>query len=110
MSTCVTCLAAAHSSLLLQLLAAGARKRPLVPNLAELLEEDEEGSAAPEASEAGRRSDGAALLRAERQSVGSGLGGAGASPPHKFQRKGECSTCGMGVAKLVAGSVRYAGE
>lgn len=70
---------------------AGARKRPLVPNLAELLEEDEEGSAAPSASEAGRRSDGAALLRSERQSVGSGpIGGTGSgSPPHKYQRKGE---------------------
>lgn len=59
-----------------------------MPNLAELLEEDEEGSAAPEASEGGRRSDGAALLRAERQSVGSGMASGSGSPPHKFQRKG----------------------
>lgn len=67
--------------------AGGGRKRPLMPNLAELLEEEEEGFAA--AGEAGRRSDGAALLPAERASVESGaLGALGSgSPPHKFPRK-----------------------
>lgn len=73
--------------------AAGARKRPLVPNLAELLEEGEEGEEGGAAASelAGRRSDGAALLR-ERQSVGSGSAAdvATGSPPHKFQRRGEC--------------------
>ena len=62
-----------------------------MPNLAELLE-DEEGEEAVEGGVgAGRRSDGAALMF-ERQSVGSGLAGSasaeGGSPPHKYQRKG----------------------
>lgn len=72
--------------------AAGGRKRPLVPNLAELLEEGEEGEdgGAAVSEVAGRRSDGGALLR-ERQSVGSGsaAGAATGSPPHKFQRRSE---------------------
>lgn len=68
--------------------AAGGRKRPLVPNLAELLEGEEEGEGA-QLGAASRRSDGAALLR-ERQSVGSGMSGGGASsPPHKLPRSGE---------------------
>jgi hypothetical protein len=74
--------------------AGGARKRPLMPNLAELLEEDEEGAcgAGADGAAASRKSDGAALLRAsERASVGSGLTAAvgGGSPPHKYLKQGE---------------------
>lgn len=59
-----------------------------MPNLAELLEDEEEGGeGGAAAGEAGRRSDGAALLA--RASVGEGLPGAGSgSPPHKYARKG----------------------
>lgn len=80
-------------SLPISLLAAGGRKRALAPNLAELLEEGEEGEAGGDAL-SGRRSDGAALLGPERRSISSASGAAAGSegdagagsPPHKLQR------------------------
>lgn len=67
-------------------LAAGGRKRPLMPNLAELLEEEEEEGAGGGSDGSGpsRKSDGGALLPAARQSDVGGL--PAASPPHKYPR------------------------
>lgn len=61
--------------------AAGARKRPLLPNMAALLEEGEGEDG--DADTTGRKSDGGALLRVRHSESASG------SPAHKLQRREE---------------------
>ena len=58
--------------------AAGARKRPLLPNMAELLEEESSAGGA----EASRRSDGGALPVGRKSE-----GAVTQSPPHKLQKQ-----------------------